>query len=168
MQFKVPQDVQREDTIIFQLTLKQMIILGVGGGLAYGLYVTLSRSYFIEIWLPPVAIISIITLAFAFLKVYSLPFYEFLMDFIEYHLLPRERIWIQATGKPFISSFQKKQQKKVNVKIKEQHIKKTQGLGKITKVLDTRGGEEELTKEELDKEDKKEGLKQLINQNYKE
>src|SRR3989338_11249649 len=98
MQFKVPQDVQREDTIIGPITLKQLAILGVGGGLAYATYVGLSATYFIEVWLPPTVIISGITLAFTFLKIHSLPFHEFLMNFLEYHLLPRQRSWIQGTG----------------------------------------------------------------------
>ena len=86
MQFKVPQDVQREDTIIGPITLKQMVILGIGGGLAYGIYIGLSKSYFIEVWLPPVVIISGITLAFAFLKIHSLPFHIFLMNFLGFPL----------------------------------------------------------------------------------
>ena len=44
MQYKVPQDVQREDTIIGPLTLKQLGILGVGGGIAYGIYISLGKN----------------------------------------------------------------------------------------------------------------------------
>lgn len=150
MQFKVPQDVQREDTIIGPLTLKQMIIIGVGGGLAYGIYVSLSKTYFIEIWLPPVAIISIITLAFAFLKVHSLPFHEFLMDFIEYHLLPRKRIWIQGTAAPFVSSLEKKKEKQINAKLGKDESGKRKNLKELTKILDAHGES------------------QLISQTYKE
>lgn len=166
MQFKVPQDVQREDTIIGPLTLKQMIIIGVGGGLAYGIYVSLSKTYFIEIWLPPVAIISIITLAFAFLKVHSLPFHEFLMDFIEYHLLPRKRIWIQGTALPFVSSLEKKKEKQTKLKLAKDESGKTKSLKELTEVLDTHG--ESQISSELSEEDKKTGLNKIINQTYKE
>lgn len=148
MQFKIPQDVQREDTIVGPLTLKQMIIIGIGGGLAYGIYVSLSKTYFIEIWLPPVAIISIITLAFAFLKVHSLPFHEFLMNFIEYHLLPRERIWIQGTGTPFVSSLEKKKEKQIKTILEKDESGQTKSLKELTKVLDTHGGSEDQTYKE--------------------
>lgn len=158
MQFKIPQDVQREDTIVGPLTLKQMIIIGIGGGLAYGIYVSLSKTYFIEIWLPPVAIISIITLAFAFLKVHSLPFHEFLMNFIEYHLSPRERIWIQGTATPFVSSLEKKKEKQIKNILEKDESGQTKSLKELTKVLDTHGGSE----------DKKAGLNKIINQTYKE
>lgn len=118
MQYKVPQDVQREDKIIGPLTLKQMIICGVGGGVAYAIYVSLAKAYYMEIWLPPVVIIVAITSAFAFLKVHSLPFYVFLMNFIEYHLLPKKRVWIQGTGTPFTPPFEEKKEKKEEKKSK--------------------------------------------------
>ena len=35
MRFKVPQDVQREDTIIGPITFKQLIIMIIGGGIGY-------------------------------------------------------------------------------------------------------------------------------------
>lgn len=165
MQYKVPQDVQREDTIIGPLTLKQMIILGVGGGICYAIYVSLSKTYFLEIWLPPVVIISGITLAFAFLKIHSLPFHEFLMDFIEYHLLPRQRNWIQGTGTVFISPFEKieKQEEKI------QDIgptKSKQSLKELTKVLDSKGESEIEEEKELEESERKKQLDKLINQNY--
>ena len=85
-----------------------------------------------------------------------------IMNFIEYHLLPKKRKWIQRGGDPFISPFQYKSQKKTKMKVqKEKKSKKS--LKEITKVLDTRGASgitEEKTK-------KKEELNKLINQNYK-
>jgi hypothetical protein len=126
MQYKIPQDVQREDTIIGPLTLKQLIILGSGGGLAYAIYISLAKTYFIEIWLPPVAIVSVITLAFTFLKIHSQPFYLFLMNFIQFKLLPKKRIWTQGTGTPFIPPYQlttKKEKKKNHAKKPKKSIK---------------------------------------------
>jgi len=169
MQFKVPQDVQRKDTIIWTLTIQQLIILGIGGGIDYAIYIQLSKTYFIEVWLLPVVIIAAITLAFAFLKIHSLPFHEFLMDFIEYHMLPRQRSWIQGTGTPFIPPFEeKKKTEKVQPK---KELKKQKSLAELTQVLDTRveAPEEKSPKKnhELSTQEKKEGLKELINKNYK-
>ena len=162
MQFKVPQDVQRKDTIIWTLTIQQLIILGIGGGIAYALYLQLSKTYFIEVWLAPVVIISAITLAFAFLKIHSLPFDEFLMHFIEYHMLPRQRSWIQGTGTPFIPPFDDTKKKTEKVQLKKD-LSKKKSLAELTQVLDTQGGADNS---ELSTLEKKEGLKQLINQNY--
>ncbi len=166
MQFKVPQDVQRKDTIIWSLTIQQLIICFIGGGIAYALYIQLSKTYFMEIWLPPVVIISAITLAFAFLTVHNLPFDEFLMHYIEYHMLPRQRSWIQGTGAPFISPFDNTKKKTEKVQIKKD-LKKKKSLAELTQVLDAGATTPEETKtHELSTQERKEGLKQLINQNY--
>lgn len=137
MQYKVPQDVQREDTIIGPLTLKQMIILAIGGGIAYALYIQLSSIYFAQIWLPPVIIVSAITLAFAFLKIHDLPFYEYLMHFIEYNLLGRKRVWIQGSGNPFVPPYQK--DKKEEKEKKAFKKKETKSIAELSAVLDTHG-----------------------------
>lgn len=165
MQFKVPQDVQREDTIIGPLTLRQMGILGVGGFMAYAIYVSLAGAYFMEVWLPPVAIISVITLAIAFLKIHSLPFWEFLMHFIEYHILPRQRFWIQGTGHPFISPFETHKEKQKEKEITHKDAKTDKNLEEIGHVLDTHGESGVAAAEEKDR--KTEELHKIINQNYK-
>ncbi|MBD3330568.1 hypothetical protein GF354_03490 [Candidatus Peregrinibacteria bacterium] len=142
MPVKVPQDVQREDTIIGPLTLKQLFILMFGGGIAYAIYISLSRLYFIEIWLPPVAIVSAITLAFAFLKVHNLPFHLFLMYLIEYLILPKKRVWIKGSDTPAKQKMAEtvKKTKAPVVEVKE---KKERSLKELTEILDTRGGMDE-------------------------
>ncbi|MBI4234754.1 PrgI family protein [Candidatus Peregrinibacteria bacterium] len=154
MQFKVPQDVQREDTIIGPLTLKQMITLGIGGGIAYAIYITLAKTYFMEVWLPPVAIVVVITLAFAFLKIHNMPFQLFIMNFAQYHILAKKRIWIQEADSPYISllSFLEQKQQKKSEDSKKTKEKPT--IAELTKVLDTHG----------EKHDK---LQKLVEQNYK-
>jgi len=161
MQYKVPQDVQREDTIIGPLTLKQMGILGIGGGTAYAVYISLAKTYFMEIWLPPVVLIVLITLAFAFLKPLNLPFYEYLMNLIEYNVLAKKRIWIQGTGLPFFPPFDKNKKKKEEKQTKIKEQTKKQSLEELSKIMDTHGKTEEL------ESNKKEELKKIINQNYK-
>lgn len=137
MQYKVPQDVQREDTIVGPLTLRQLLILAGGGGIAYATYVALAETYFIEVWLPPVAIISAITLAFAFLKIHNLPFHRFLMNLLEYKLLPSKRTWIQHAGDPVSTSVTRTASDK---KKEEDNSgkKKIEDLDEITKILDNK------------------------------
>ncbi len=139
MQYKVPQDVQREDTIIGPITLRQMGILLAGGGIAYTIYISLAKAYFIEIWLPPVAIISALTLAFAFLKIHSLPFHTFLMNWIEYKLLPHKRFWIQGGADPFIPPFEDSKKAVEIIQKTESKEKKLRTLDELTKIVDTHG-----------------------------
>lgn len=104
MQFKIPQDVQREDQIIWFLTLKQIIICAIGGGISYGVYTSLSKVYILSIALIPTVILGLITLAFAFLSIRGIPFYKVVLLFTEYlFLVPRKRIWKKGSGDAFIS-----------------------------------------------------------------
>ncbi len=170
MQYKVPQNVQREDTIIGPVTLRQMIILGIGGGIAYATYISLAKTYFLEVWLPPVGIISALTLAIAFLKIHHMEFHVFLMNFIEYHLLPKKRIWLQGTGSPFISSLNTKKAKEKEAKVAVSD-KNQRSLAELTTILDSHGksgiAADDKEEVELSPEAKKENLNQMIEQNYK-
>ena len=103
MQFKVPQDVLRPDKIVGFLTLRQLIIVAIGGGIAYSLYIILSKQYFIEIWLPPVAFVAVITLAFAFFKFHEIVFEKLVPIFIEYKFRPRALTWQKMRGDALIS-----------------------------------------------------------------
>jgi len=136
MQFKVPQDVQREDTIIGPITLKQLIILGVGGGVAYAIYVSLAKTYYMEIWLPPVAIVAALTVALAFLKIYNMSFEKFMMRFFEYTMLSRKRIWIQGSGRPF---YMPEPVKKAEKKVISEDKRPKKSLKELTDILDTHG-----------------------------
>jgi hypothetical protein len=93
MQFKIPQDVQRADTIIGPITFAQLGITLVGGAIDYAIYISLARDYYWYVWAPPVVIIGAITLAFAFLKINDMTFTRFLVYFYEYLFKPRDRVW---------------------------------------------------------------------------
>jgi len=129
--------------------------------MAYAIYVSLAKTYFIEIWLPPVAIISLITLAFAFIKIHGLPFHQFLMNLIEYNVLAKKRIWIQGTGIPFFSPLNEVKEKKEGPKIEAKTTRTAKSLEELSKIVDTHG------QIEINPVDKKEELTKLINQNYK-
>ena len=133
MRAKVPQNVQREDTIIGPLTLKQMGILGAGGSVAYMLYITISKKYLMETWLPPVAVVTIITLAVAFLKIHSLTFTKYILRQIEHKLSPRKKIWVKGADTLSYIPIIKKEDKK---KEKTVQIKPQKSLDEITKMLD--------------------------------
>lgn len=107
MRYKVPQDVQREDRILWFMTLKQLIIILVGGGISYLMFVTLTKSYHLGtmeialIWLP-----GIIALAFAFLKIKGLPLFQFLLLMVETLIFRAPRRHWQSNVTPFVSMTQ--------------------------------------------------------------
>lgn len=140
MQFKVPQDVLRPDRIVAFLTLRQLIIVAIGGGISYSLYIILSKQYFLEIWLPPVLFVSVLTLAFAFFKFHDIPFEKLVLLFIEYKFKPRARTWQKMGGDYMVSVLGQPLMKPMNKvekveEISEQDRKKK--LEEITRVVDT-------------------------------
>ena len=170
MRFKVPQNVQRADQIIGPLTWKQLIILAAGGGICYAIYITLAKEYYMEIWLPPIVIIGGITAALAFLKIHGLTFERWLLAFIEYHFLPKKRVWDKGQAEPFVSFLQhKKEDKKLkDAQSEKKDQKKKKSIKELSKILDSHGGlaetdDPELLEEIAAKKRKKEALKKIIN-----
>jgi len=141
MQFKVPQNVQREDKIVGPLTLRQLIICGVGGGIAYAIYVSLGKEFLWITWFPPVAIIALITILFAFVRPLDMNFSRFLSVYLEYVLLPQKRFWVQSSAEIVTSMYtttksQTGIEKKVEAKA-QQMIDKKKKLEELSKILNT-------------------------------
>jgi len=163
-QYKIPQNVQREDRIIGPLTLKQLITLMIGGGITYAIYISLANHYFIEVWIVPVAITGILTLLFTFITIHNMPFSQFITYFIKYHLTPKKMVWIQGSDQPIVYSVFK-EEKKVKKEIKETKEKR-KSIKELSKILDTQT--DDLEKKEVleeiqsEKEDKKRNLQNLI------
>jgi len=166
MQFKVPQDVQRADTIVGPLTWKQLIILGAGGGIAYAIYISLAKSYYMEVWLPPVVVVGALTMALAFIKIHGLDFERFLLCFIEYHFLPKKRIWQKGQAESFVIYLQRRSEEKRKPKpAKKADEGKKKSIAELSDIVDSYGG---LNNEVLaEKQQKKEMLQKIINHTEK-
>lgn len=141
MQFKVPQNVQREDQIVGPLTLKQLIICGIGFGVDYAIYTSLAKDYIWVTWILPVALVAIITVAFAFIRPLNLSFAKFILRWFEFMLIPRKRFWIQGSAESYPSLMQMDNAASKDKKKKEdketEAIDKHKKLEEITKLLNT-------------------------------
>lgn len=144
MQFKVPQNVQKEDRIVGFLTFKQLIIVIIGGTIAYGIYAVLERQGIPTIiWAVPVAFILLLTAAFAFLKISNLPFHAYLALLIERLLVPSKRVWVKGADRVIgdeeyetpeeVKIRKAKEEKKSTQKHKESQIEK---IGNISSIVD--------------------------------
>ena len=84
MQFKVPQDVQREDIILWLITFKQFVILLLGGGISYVMFVNMNKHYRLNtfedilVWIP-----AMVAIAFSFIKIKGIPLFQFILLMIE-------------------------------------------------------------------------------------
>lgn len=138
-QFKVPQNVQRADTIIGPLTMVQLIVAIVGGGLAYGVYLSLQSPVNVVVSV----IIAAITAAFALIHVHDLSFGKYLSVMALYLLKPRLRVWEKGSGEiPLAEKVILEKvvvQKKVARPASEIPTVKFQDLHQLTNVLDNAG-----------------------------
>lgn len=143
MQFKIPQNVQIEDKIVGPLTFKQLITMGLGGGAAYLLYINLAKAYFWEAWLPPVALVSLVTLAFTFVRPLGVSFMHYVFLLIEFWFKPRQRSWVKGAGDIYVSVFTNLQTKpsKVAKRADKKHARdqhRLNDLDELTSILDSK------------------------------
>ncbi len=129
-----------EDKIVGPLTLKQLIIVGVGGGIDYFIYISLAKVYILTVWILPVVIVGLITLGVAFLKIKGIPFTQFVFLSLEYQLKPKKRIWTPGGGEVFTSITQPKPKTKAELSQKKQKdaaTKDLKDLDELTNILDS-------------------------------
>lgn len=108
MRFRIPQDVQREDTIVGPVTFMQLAICLLGGGFTYVVYLAFaSQGVSVAIWGPIVAILAGITITVAFVKIFNMKFYVFFFYMLEYILKPKSRSWYKERDEFFLSVFNK-------------------------------------------------------------
>lgn len=141
MQYKIPQNVQIEDKIVGPLTLKQLIILGVGGGITYAIYTYLASRYSIGIWIWFVVPPGMLTAAFAFLKINGIPFAKWIILTAEHFYNPRKRTFLMGAGDDYKTKLfteKKVEQKDDTEKIKAaETAEKRKHLAEITKLVDS-------------------------------
>ncbi len=144
MQYKIPQDVGIEDKIVGPLTLKQLITLGVGGGISYAIYVTLAKTYYWEVWLIPVAIPAILTLLVTFVKINGIPFGKWVLLLAEFFKKPRKRMFVMGGADLYEATLFAEKAKTVQAKEEaktkaEKDQERLKNISKISKALDTYG-----------------------------
>ncbi len=93
--YKIPQNVQIEDKIFGNiLTLKQLIIIGIGGAISYILYNFLARTYILGVIETGfISIPGLIAIAFAFIKINNISLFKFCLLFLEFIIKPNIRVW---------------------------------------------------------------------------
>lgn len=146
MQYKVPQDVQREDKIIGQFTLRQFLFLLGGAMVGYLMYaitksIVDSTQFSAVIGLTFLAVFA----AFALVQVQGRPLPDYIVAFIVFSLRPRKRVWQKDIYIPDIAYVPPKKKKEPQSKNPAQI--KTE-LEKLARILDTRGWEELAVQEQ--------------------
>ena len=99
--YKIPRKVDIEDKVFGNiLTLKQMIIIGIGGGVSYVIYTIIVATYelnFFEVGL--ITIPCLIAIAFAFVHIGPISLLQFSFLFLEFIIRPQRRVWSKPGSK---------------------------------------------------------------------
>ena len=97
---KIPQNVYIEDRIVGPLSLRQIIIIMLGGGFSYILYSLIAKTYG-SVSLPVTALVSIpglLAAAFAFVRINDISLFRIMLLMIEQMNKPSIRTWSPRRG----------------------------------------------------------------------
>ncbi len=97
MQYKIPIQIENEDTIVAGLSLRQLAIMMLWGGMAYGIFQKLSLgvgSTFAIIVAAPIGLIGVII---ALIKIAEMTFLPIVLSTIRLSLNAKSRIWSVGT-----------------------------------------------------------------------
>jgi len=148
MEYKVPQDVQREDKIIGPFSLRQFLYLiaaAMSGYLVYSIFTRLTGSNgagFVFGFLT----LSFIA-AFAVIEIQGKPLPEFVVALIIFSLRPRHRIWQKDIYIPDIAFVPTQKDKKEETAEPLNPTQVKSELDKLAHILDTRGWGELVDRE---------------------
>ena len=132
MQYKIPVQIENDDPIIFNLSLKQLSVLIWWGWLAYVIFRGLAKIVGPEIAILPSWIIFIITILVVFLKISEMTFIPYILNLIRLSINWGQKKWIK-----WVDSFQpidiwyitkaiEKKEKKIEVANKKESLKNLQ------------------------------------------
>lgn len=134
---KIPQNVQIEDKIVGPLTLRQIIIMALGGGFSYMIYAAVQRSVghvsipvTIAIWVP-----AVIAAAFALVNINDLSLLRICFLLLERMIKPSQRTWSPRTGISITIRTSPKPEEKPTAQAQQKGTHEEQ-IAELTRVID--------------------------------
>lgn len=133
MQFKIPQNLDIEDKIVGPLTMKGLVIAGVGGAICYWAYMNLDD----ETWPIIVFPVGLLTIAIIFVRINDMSFLKWIYSLFLLFTLPQKRVFKKLSDSPeimfdtsiLIEKKIKKDDKREELeKLKEEKRKKLEAL----------------------------------------
>ncbi len=154
LQYKIPQNVGIEDKIVGPFSLRQLIILAVGGGISYVLFAIGSKLYELNvIEYIIIAFPALFALAAAMLKIHNVSFIKYLLLTLEFAIKPKKRYWnhrgIANIVAPDLTEEKKGAKKPETAETKQKNV----NLRDVSAMLDSGGFEHvgKIEHEDIDK-----------------
>jgi hypothetical protein len=154
LQYKIPQNVGLEDKIVGPFSLRQLIIVCVGTGVSYVLYLIMVGIYelnileYLVIGLP-----ALVSFAAALIRINNISFTKYVMLMIEFAIKPKKRMWdhhgIAHLVNPDLSETISKKKEDENTGANQ---KQNVNLSDLSRILDSGGFDhvETVSHEDID------------------
>ncbi|MDC0506159.1 PrgI family protein [Candidatus Gracilibacteria bacterium] len=129
MQYKIPVQIENEDPIMFGLSLRQIIVILVGGTIGYAVFNGLAPNTGPEIAALPAIFIVVVFIVTAVFKNHEMTFVPFILSLIRYKVNYADRKWqkgddsFAATDIGFVSQISSKKEASVDFDSKIDKIK---------------------------------------------
>ncbi|MDD5376932.1 MAG: PrgI family protein [Candidatus Gracilibacteria bacterium] len=93
MQYKIPVQIENEDKIFLNLSLRQLTIIMVGGGFGYTIFKSLEPNVGASVALFPAIIVTGLAVVIALFRHSEMTFVPFLLNMIRLNLNVGNRLW---------------------------------------------------------------------------
>lgn len=93
MQYKIPVQIENEDKIFLNLSIRQLTIMMIGGGIGYSIFKSLEPNVGAEVALFPTIIVIGIGIVVALFRHTEMTFLPFMLNLIRLNLNVGNRIW---------------------------------------------------------------------------
>lgn len=138
MQYKIPVQIENEDPILLGLSLRQLTIIMIGGGIGYTIFQSLNGKVDTIIAATPAVIITLIATVIAIFKHSEMTFVPFVLALLRQTINYKERVWsnsidsFQPIDIGYISPIIEVKQESVEIDSKKDKIKElSEKLSKI-------------------------------------
>lgn len=95
MQYKIPVQIENEDKIFLNLSLRQLAIIMVGFSIAYTVFKSLEKNFDSAVALFPSGLIAFLTVFVAVFKTSEMTFVPFILNLIRLQINGNSRIWFK-------------------------------------------------------------------------
>ncbi|MBN1779136.1 MAG: PrgI family protein [Candidatus Buchananbacteria bacterium] len=134
-QFVVPQFIGVEDKVIGPVTVRQFVILLVGGGLLFIAY----RLSDLTLFLIELVLIGSVTIGIAFIKVNGKPVHYLLLNLFETFRKPRIRVWQRKVSSEELKLFKENESSVEPTLVVKKNQVRASRLAELALVVDTGG-----------------------------
>lgn len=97
MQYKIPLQIENEDEIVLWLSLRQIVIIAVYGGIAYTIFDKSHNSIWDTMALVLAIPVAIIGIVIALMRIYEMTFLPTVLNYLRLSLNGQQRQWSQWT-----------------------------------------------------------------------